>query len=443
MLSRSAVHVVPPVRSRTRPHARTTFGNVFLMVFLVAVFEGAARKWVSGSLSLPLVLLRDLLALYGIYYAMRHGGFTPARQAVRLLLLWSGMVLAWGLLQTIVADASLAIMLVGLRFWLLYVWFGVAAAQLLEPEDVAAISKTTLVLMVVMAPLAVLQHYLPPGSFLNRQVDGDEDKVFMLVGDIVRTTGTFSFTLGYTTFLAIATPIALRYVIDGSGKRHGLYALAVLGALLVSTLVSGSRATVLLLPAMFAAAALCMLMFGRGAVKRRVLYWGGIAVLVGAVGVTVFSDSVQATIQRFHEAAEYEDFGDRMGTIFLGESEAYDNQSLLGAGIGRGSNLASYLERGEITFMLSETETGRTIEEAGLLGYVFVALKLLVCMIGIWRAIGVARRTGRCFAILLWLVGTLCLMSWSLIGQLTSNVLGFLFIGFTMAVTRLERLRAR
>ncbi|RDK10880.1 hypothetical protein [Cupriavidus lacunae] len=443
MLSQSAIHLGPPARTRSRRRARTTFGTVFLLVFLVAIFEGAARKWVAGSLSLPLVLLRDLLALYGIYYAMRYGGVTPARPAVRLLLLWTGLVFAWGLVQAIAGDGTLAIMLVGLRFWLLYVWFGVAAALLLEPEDVAAICKTTLVLMVMMVPLVVLQHYLPPGSFLNRQVDGDEDKVFMMVNDIVRTTGTFSFTLGYTTFLAIATPIALQYVIGGGGKRHWLYALVVLGSLLISALVSGSRATVLLMPALFVAAALCMLAFGRAALKRRVLVWAGMAVLVGAVGMTVFSDSVQGTIQRFHEAAEYEDFGDRMETIFLGESEAYVKQSLLGAGIGRGSNLASYLERGEITFMLSETETGRSIEEAGLLGYVFVALKFLVCMAGLWRAFGVARRTGRCFAILLWLVGTLCLMSWSLIGQLTTNVLGFLFIGFTMAVTRLERLEGR
>ncbi|AQV96208.1 hypothetical protein BJN34_20240 [Cupriavidus necator] len=443
MLSRSAVHLGPPVRSRARRYARTTFGTVFLMVFLVAVFEGAARKWISGSLSLPLVLLRDLLALYGIYHAMRYGGFTLARPAVRMLLLWTGVVCAWGLLQIIAGDGSLPIMLVGLRFWLLYVWFGSAAALLLDMQDVEAICKATLVLMVLMAPLVVLQHYLPAGSFLNRQVDGDEDKVFMMVEDIVRTTGTFSFTLGYTTFLAIATPMALQYVIGGSGKRHWLYAPVVLGSVLVSALVSGSRAAVLLLPAMFLAAVLCMLVFGRGVVKRRVLYWAGMAVLLGAVGMTVFSDSVQGTIQRFHDAAEYEDFGARVETIFLGEGEAYTNQSLLGAGLGRGSNLASYLERGQISFMLSETETARTIEEAGLLGYVFVALKLLICVIGIWRAIGVARRTGRCFAILLWLVGTLCLMSWSLIGQLTSNVLGFLFIGFTMAVTRLERRRGR
>jgi hypothetical protein len=443
MLSQSVVRLGPAARSRTRRHARTTFGTIFLMVLLVAVFEGAARKWVSGSLSLPLVLLRDLLALYGICYAMRHGGFTPARQAVRLLLLWSGVVCAWGLLQAIAGDGSLAIMLVGLRFWLLYVWFGVAAAQLLDAQDVEAICQTTLVLMVLMVPLVVLQHYTPPGSFLNRQVDGDEDKVFMLVGDIVRTTGTFSFTLGYTTFLAIATPIALQYVIGGSGKRHWLYALVVMASLLVSALMSGSRAPVLLLPGLFMVAALGMLVFGHGAARRRVLYWAGIAVLLGAVGMTVFSDSVQGTIQRFQEASEAESFSERMETMFLGENEAYARQSLLGAGLGRGSNLASYLERGEISFMLSETETGRTIQEAGLLGYVYLALKCLVCAVGIWRAIGVARRTGSCFAILLWLVGTVCLMSWSLIGQLTANVLGFLFIGFTMAVTRLERRRAR
>ena len=63
---------------------------------------------------------------------------------------------------------------------------------------------------VCMAPLVVLQHFSPPGARINSQVDSDEDDVFVVIAGVVRTTGTFSFTAGYTTFLALVRAAGAR-----------------------------------------------------------------------------------------------------------------------------------------------------------------------------------------------------------------------------------------
>ena len=417
------------------------FGKVFLFVLLLAIFEGSARKWISNSLSLPLVMTRDLAVVYGIYYAMRHAGFTFERLEVKVLTFWTLAVVAWGLLQVVAGKLSLPVLAIAMHFWLLYLWFAIAASTVLSEHDVRVICRTMLVLMVLMTPLVVLQQMQPTGSFINRQVDGDEDRVFTVVPGLVRATGTFSFTLGFAMFLACAAPIALAYIVSkpAGRERRGIRSLIVLGCLVVSTLSSGSRASVIELPILFSIAAGVTLLFGRGATRRKAITWTTVMALLVLATVTIFASSVKGMMERFSDASGSEDFEARIGSMFLGESDAYAKQSFLGAGLGRGSNLAAYMETGAVEgFMLVETETGRSIAEGGAIGYVFVMLKLLVCATGFWRALRIARRTGDSFAMLLWTVATICLMSWPLIGQLTANVLGFLFVGFTMAVTRLR-----
>ena len=58
----------------------------------------------------------------------------------------------------------------------------------------------------------------------------------------------------------------------------------------------------------------------------------------------------------------------------------------LGAGLGKGSNLASYFESGERSFALAETESARILLEGGAIGILFIFLKLAVIVVGMWAA---------------------------------------------------------
>ena len=84
----------------------------------------------------------------------------------------------------------------------------VAAAAAMNQADYRAAIRVVALLMLMLAPLAVLQHYSSQGSTINRQIDGDEDSVFVVVAGVVRTTGTFSFTSGYAAFILLAPGVS-------------------------------------------------------------------------------------------------------------------------------------------------------------------------------------------------------------------------------------------
>lgn len=408
----------------------TRAGYLFLAVLMIVVFEGAIRKWVTSGASLPLILLRDLLALYLVFHVWKKGYLRRQKKITALLVAWSCCVIAWGLLQVMLGESSPAILLIGLRFWLLYAWFGYAAAVAMTDSDYRAAVLLTCLILVVLAPLAVLQYYSPPGAFINAEVDSVDDEVFVAVAGVVRTTGTFSFTSGYATFLAVATPLAL--AVAGTRKRtlkQLLFAGAVFGTFIASTVVSGSRTAVIFSGVMLAVYVLGELLFSRAANKGRALIAAVSLLALAALFVLVFQGAVDTTQQRFQQASEAEDFWGRLSNLFIGESDIYDDFSWLGHGIGLGSNLANFVRTGSTSFfLLAETEAGRTLLEGGVLGYLYTAIKLTVIVLGLGKSLAIAMRSGVMLPLLLWLSFSLALLIWSGIGQLTANaMLGILF----------------
>lgn len=422
----------------------STMGKLFVAILLITVFEGAIRKWVTPALTNPMVLLRDGLALYGLFWALKTGKMHGGQNGAQALWLWTALVVLWGLFQLMVNQSSPLVYLVGLRFWLLYLWFAYAAAVSMTQDDFRYITKTLFWLVLVMAPLAVLQSSLPPSAFLNKQVDGDEETVFRLTADIVRTTGTFSFTLGYTTLIAIFTPFVLSLLSPGAklwGKSW--VPKAIFFALAVATMVSGSRSALIMFGAMFLIYMYIVVRYTKSsAASKKSTKANSVAMLVGVVLILaavpyLFYRSVEATKERFETAAEVEDSTDRVTSIFFGEPRIYKDISLIGAGVGSGNNFSAVLTTGERTFLLAETEAARTILEGGILGFVFIGIKLLIIFIGFRRSLTIARRTGNSLPLLLWVTLAVALLTWSIIGQLTVNALGYLLLGLGIASLRL------
>ena len=60
-----------------------------------------------------------------------------------------------------------------------------AAAAAMNQADYRAAIRVVALLMLMLAPLAVLQHYSSQGSTINRQIDGDEESVFVVVAGVV------------------------------------------------------------------------------------------------------------------------------------------------------------------------------------------------------------------------------------------------------------------
>jgi hypothetical protein len=412
----------------------TMMGKIFVAILLVVVFEGSVRKWVSVSFTNPLVLLRDAMALFGIFFAVKNNFLKFTQFGTQILWFWTAILLLWGMLQVIINQSSPLIFIIGMRFWLLYLWFAYAAAISMTEQDFDFIIKIILLLLLMMAPLTVMQHFLPPFSFLNKQVGGDEGEVFMVSADIVRTTGTFSFTAGNTTFLAFAAPFALAMLASNKKlwKFKWMSQIFIL-ALGITTMVSGSRTAFVTLILLFSIYLVISLVYSKN--KKR----GSTIVMIIAMTSMlalipfVFSRALNATQERVESASQQENLNDRIFSLLFGEPGVYENLSLVGHGFGSGTNFAGVVATGKRTFLLAETEMARTILEGGMIGFLFVFLKLFIIFIGLKKSLIIAKKTGNSLPFMLWITVGLALLSWSIILQLTINTLGFLLLGMAIA----------
>lgn len=416
-----------PVAARAR---LSVTGRLFISVLLVLVLEGAIRKWVSDSSTLPLILLRDLLACCTVVRAITHGHFRRQRHLAQLMVGWSACTLGWGLLQLTLGESNFAVLLIGLRFWLLYFWFALAAAVGMTERDYVVALRVLMAALVLMVPLAVVQRNSPPTALINKSLEGDESDIFLVIAGVVRTTGTFSFTTGFSLFIHICAPFALG-AFEARKRRiwQRLLAVVVFGSLVVCTLVSGARGSFLYTGGMFALFLLGNLLFAPVRRKGIALVGALLAVLAVAGLSVLMQDSVDAIQERFQVASESEDLASRMLTVVLGEPGILRTIDWLGAGIGIGSNLAQFVQSGgRPVFVYGETETARTLVEGGLAGVLFILFKLFLIFSGTAVALKRSMQTRAIFPLLVWASLTLALLTWPAIGQLTAHgMLGILF----------------
>jgi hypothetical protein len=440
----SAVLSSAQPRAARRAQTLSRAGQLFLAVFIIVVFEGAVRKWVSSAASLPLVGLRDLCAAALVFYAWKRGYLRQHMKITAAMLAWSLLVFGWGLLQLAAGQSSPLIFIIGLRFWLLYTWFAIAAAASMNEADYRAALLTAAWMMIIMAPLAVLQHYSPPGARINAQLDSDDEEgIFVAVVGVVRTTGTFSFTSGYSTFMALVAPVVLGLLSARKFRsRHYLFATVVFVAFLTGALVSGSRTAVISSGMMFMAYLLGRLLFSKMQQKPAAAVGVVVALVLVGIFAIFFQDAIEVTQTRFEQASEAEDFWTRVQTIFVGEPTVFSKVDWLGGGIGFGSNLANFIHTGSNIgpFALAETEGGRILLEGGLLGFFYVGLKLIVIAIGLFKSFRLSMKTHSPFPVLVWLTAALAIMTWPSSGQLTAHGLLGIIFAFALLLFRFPML---
>jgi O-antigen ligase len=290
-----------------------------------------------------------------------------------------------------------------------------------------------------MAPLAIVQFFLPASAFLNKELVGDDEGVFLVTADIVRTTGTFSFALGYSIFLAVASPFVLSLLTPGNRLRGGKWkSIAIVLVLAFATIVSGSRSALVMFGLLFLAYIFISIRYSKVSQKGSTVFLLAGVLLLLSVVPYIFSEAMDALLERFETAAEIEDFSQRMVTILFGEQDVYERFKLIGHGIGAGNNFANSTASNGVVFLLEETESARTVLEGGLVGIVFIGIKLLVIIIGLRHSRRIAKSSSNMLPLLLWFSLAIGLLTWPIIGQLTANVLGYLLLGLGIASLRLS-----
>jgi hypothetical protein len=408
-------------------------GKFFIAIFLIVLFEGAVRKWIWGSATIPLLGMRDLIVVLAVFWGFLHRYFDARATGESILIFWTILIIVWTVIQMLNGLQPLIVGAIGFRFWVLYLWFGLLCAKTLNWQDIEYLFKLFSLTLLFVVPLALVQFMSPPLSFINRQAGGDQMAVFTVVKDIVRTTGTFSFTSGYTAYLAFVTPVVLWLMAGGlKATFNSLLRLLIIALFLVGVLISGSRGaimTTLFFTAMWFLALVFTNKIPKLSPAKMLFGLAGFVVLVFLL-YPVIERSYEANTQRFEVAAASEDVGARIIGMYMGDDETWDQFTFLGYGIGVGANASSGFMPGvNKNFLLGEGEINRVLNEGGAVGMILALFKWLIIIAGLLSAWKIFKKHNEFLPLSIWLVIAVQLPTASIIGQLTSHAFNLLLLG--------------
>ncbi len=342
--------------------------NLFWLYFLLLIFEGALRKWVLPGLATPLLIVRDPVAIFILFYVLVKKMWSPNQY---VLIGWFLILISF--ITTLVAGhGNLTVALYGLRIMIIHFPVIFIMGKLWDKDDVHSIMKILLLLSIGMTFLVALQFFSPQTAWINRGVGADASgSGFSGAAGFYRVPGTFSFTNGLSMFYGWV--VASLIYFWGFGKNHISKRL----------LMASTASFIIVLPMLISRTVIFetvisfmfyIIISKKGPASIFKLLFALVFLyffFVIAQNISFFQTATNALLTRFENAGRSE--GGVEGTIlnrFLGgmyNSISDPNASFIGKGLGMGSNAGAQLLAGKRTFLVSEEEWGRLIGESGIL----------------------------------------------------------------------------
>jgi hypothetical protein len=438
--SLSAASNLPPAE---QPRSLRAVRIAIWVYMILLIIEGALRKWTLPSLSDPLLLVRDPVALAIYYFAMRARIFP---NNIWLLLLGifgipSALLTLVTLYSYFPFKAIVLTSIYGFRSNFLYLPLIFVMANALNVDDVKKVGRWTLILMIPMAILMALQFQSSPDSFINKTVGVGEGLQLTTSGGKIRPPGTFSFISGPVFYLSV-TAAFLIYGILNKGIYKRWLLLASAASLLIGVTVSGSRACVLAV-VLVVGAILVILVVHPSAVNKV----GGTLlafVIIGIIATRLpfFREGVHVLSDRFVDSAEVAETSvvggliDRMVNQFTEPFFYIGKIPMTGYGLGLGTAGGARFLTGQGSILLTENEWGRIIAESGpILGLMFIAWRVALAgklLVGSLRAL----KLGEVLPILLFFCTFLAVLNGQL-GQPTTLGFTIVLAGLCLAATNL------
>ena len=359
--------------------------------FGLLIIEGALRKWVVPGLSNPLLVVRDPVALAIYFVSLRAGVFPRGPWFITLLVLGIMCAICTYLtLEPYLPMKQITLVCgygVHANFFHLPVIF--VMGKVMRLEDVKRFGWWTLILIVPMTFLMVAQFRASPDSLINSTAGGEGEMMQTAMGK-VRTAGPFSFVIGVVLYFALATSF-LMWAILKKGVYKNWLLLAAGAALLIGTVVSGSRSAVASC-ALVVAFIVPVFIYRREAVNRDAQILFAVVVVGFLVSRTaIFKEGANVMTTRFNEVAEQTNESVARGIVGRVWSQVTESAYIWtkspwwGYGLGIGTNAGANILTGHSVFLLTEGEWPRIELESGrvlgvlyilwrvaLVGYVFV-----------------------------------------------------------------------
>lgn len=365
----------PDLRADSREAARRLLVRLITAFYLALLGEGVLRKWIVPDASNALVFLRDPLIVLIVATHLRLGPSAVSRRAAAI---GGAALIAFGLcagLQAATSDLAPPVLLAGLRNYFLFVPLSFAIRDAYTAKDYRDWIRLNLALATPVAVLVALQYAAPPTAAINAVPGGGHEGVFLVVEDVVRPYGLFSFSLGHSAYAAWMAGVALAVL---AGLRFppwlsgpGLAGIAIMG------LLSGSRTYVMFSGAVAVCFVAVAAVFGSNRARTRALGAAAGFVVLATAAMVVLPGPLAdlATRQTTAEAAEGSTVERilEVGTGFVAEA---GRVPLFGLGFGAGTNVAAYLATGSTGHVLAEYELTRIVQELGpMFGGLYILLR--------------------------------------------------------------------
>jgi hypothetical protein len=408
------------------------FKKLFLLLIFFVILEGAVRKWFLQGYDVQIILLRDGLVLYSIFYGFNKRFFIKDWKE-DILFMWTILVVVWSFLQFVINDFNPFITLIGIRNWVLYFWFSLLCFRCLGKKELDSILLILLYTIIPIGILVIYQHFMPAGHVINKQVGSTTaEGIFTVAFGVVRTSGTFTFTSGQVQYLAFLTPIIF-YLMGGkyNDSISQISKIIILILFFISIALSGSRGAIMNSGLMLSMFFLISLKLNKMKNILLHLFFGLIFIFFISY---FFDNAIEVTKFRFQNASDADQIDNRMIGIIFVSSEIWSNFNLFGEGIGIRSKLSKIFVNTE--FGNAENETARILYEGGLVGFLFILIKFIFSIIVLFKCYKISINTDDIFPFLYSVYMVQQLLMAQITGQVTTHAFTFLGLGILFVILK-------
>lgn len=446
--------VLSPARERARRQAV----RLVMALLVLALLEGALRKWVAPQLGAYLFFLRDPVLLLLYVHAWRHGLWPRRSVAVRVSWAMAGIGVLLLLVQAATGGDSEHRWVLGAYGWrayFLYTPLAFLLGAVFERADVLRLARLLLLLAPPVAVLVAAQFAASPTAPVNVGIAEERELQFhgiTLNAERTRPTGLFASVAGQQQYVAASFALLLAFFVSPRRLPQPGLPLLLAGAagLLGCLALSGSRGMVLQCGVAVITAAMVGFVARGGAVKGRAFLWP-VLLCAAAIGAypLLFPEGHAAFVDRWQGAALAETKSFETGVFgralyglvdFIG---VIDRVPQLGLGLGFGGNAATILNAridGVPVTGLAETDFSRHMVDLGpLFGIGYIVFRLVLAAWLTWLALRATRRHGDPLPLLLWSYTVYVVVMGQITGQGTINFFGWLFAGLLIAACRTPR----
>ena len=407
------------------------FFQKFIKLFFLYIFlEGAFRKWFLPSLSTPIILIRDFFVIFIITQGIIKKVYNFNSTLEKTLLGWTILIIFWIVLQSTINEINIGIYFVGFRNWVLYFWFSILIFR--SFKDFNEFDKIIKVIIYTIIPISILvmfQHYLPTDHILNVQVtsglkSSGPSMIFTVAEGIVRVTSTFSFTSGHGQYISFMTPLIFYFLIEREKKVSFFIKFILTFSFLACVFVSGSRGLVLNTIGMIIIA----LFFNKSG--NSFIHNFLILFFISLICFLIFERAINVTLMRFESATDGIFFYERIFDTLLPSPSTWYNYTILGKGIGLGSNM-SQVFTGSV-YLLGENEADRIIGEGGFIGILFYMFKIIISIYCINKAKKIYQKNHFAMPLYFSIYTAIQLTLHPVTAQITTHAFSSLSLGFLL-----------